>query len=237
MVKMISFLMLLVCHLSACNLQDSKYLHPCAGKYGSPQVIHNIKTKYHLENANIVFDEWYKEPARIPRNCDTIHSYIAFNNASLLSEDTFAISIGHLFFSDSSNSDVKYLDLRTENFWPMIGNVKTEFLLCRDSLARYSYQPITTFQDSENQVYQIIGKTFTKSDDGSKGLEIVATFAEDVKDAPKMAATIKKQYLKEIANRGLTEFSVEMRLQNPSCKLCQNKTYVVFFDKRNKNMY
>jgi hypothetical protein len=117
----------LVLCLLACNSQDSRYLQPCEGKYGSQTVIDNIQHQYHLEGAAIGFSEWYKEPARPPSNCDTIHLRIDARDSPVLSEDTFAVSVGHFFFNDSSNSTVKALYLEAIERWPGIGDVTIKY--------------------------------------------------------------------------------------------------------------
>ncbi len=223
-------------YFAACSPQDTKYVHPCQGKYGSETVIQNIKDRHNLKEASIVFKEWYVDPARIPSNCDTIHLNIAADNAPLLLEDSFAISVGRLFFDDPSNSSVRYLYIEGKDLWPSIGKVNIKYLISKEKIDAYRYQPNLSLENSENQQYRVIERFFSKSSDGEKALTIVANLTNDVNDPQKLAKVIKEQYRKEITDGHLTQFSVELRITSPFCKLCQSKTYLLFFDKANGNM-
>lgn len=221
--------------VASCENQDAKYVQSCEGKYGSQGVIWRIKEKHSLQKALIDFKEWYKEPASLPTNCDTIHLYIEADTSSFLLEDTFAISVGRFFFNDSINTGVKVLELEVKDRWPYIGEATAKYFLSREAIDEYKYEP-TLFSDSSvKQAYQVVQRLFERSSEG-EGLKIVANLPKDVKDPQKLAGAIKKGYIIETQDKRFIGFSFELRVVSPFCKLCRDKTYFLFYSNRNKKM-
>jgi hypothetical protein len=75
--------------------------------------------------------------------------------------------------------------------------------------------------------------TATETD---KGMKIVVNVKEDYERIQKLASTIKTQYDSIIKANNLSEFTIDLIIDSPSCKLCRSKTYNFFYDRRNNNM-
>jgi hypothetical protein len=226
------FLFLIIIFFIGCDLEGS-YKHPCAGHYGSENVIDSIVRRYNLKNATINFHEWYKDQLAMPNNCDTIHLILFSEDISFIRDDTFAISIGSIFFNDSSNKDVKFLHISAKDIWPAIGNLSINYLLDKKSFQNYN--TVNHLVDSDDMQYSISSENFYENANGG-GVKIRVNVPKDYGDIKKLAFGIKEKYKNVIKDKALSEFQIFIMIQSPSCKLCTDETYYFFYDKLNKNI-
>ncbi len=227
---------LIIISLENCDFED-RYVNVCEGHYGSEKVIDSLVRRYSFNNS-VYFAQIYKDyTAPKNSNCDTIELVIQSDTLPIFYNDTFAVSVAKVFFNDSLNKEVNNLKIEVNEFWPAIGKAKINFVVGREHLAK-NFLPIL-LPDTEKMEYEIIEESsYTQYSTGEtyKGMHVVVNVKEDYKDFKTIASTIKKRYDSTIKTTMLSQFTIDLIIKSPTCKLCANKSYHFFYDKRNNNM-
>lgn len=216
---------------------DDKYVNPCAGLYGSEQIIDSIVHRYKLNNA-VWFGEVYKS-YMVPKNynCDTIHLTISSSNMPFDYNDTFAISVAKIFFNDSVNKNVNFLNIDLIDYWSYIGSAKAEFKVSRQDINKENVTLLPTYlKEMRYEIKDTIPYTVYSAMGTEKGLRIVVKLQEDYKKIKELASTIKAQYDSMIKMDELSQFEIDFIVQSLVGKLCKSKTYNVFYRKTNNNL-
>lgn len=220
---------------SSCNFEDT-YVAPCEGKYGKQKIIDSIKSTLNLENISIT--KVYKNSDTIPTNCDTINMQIYGDSISdIVNANTFVQTISKIFFSDTANTNIKYLKLYVTNYSPVIGKMKATYVLDRNSSINNNAlnMPI----DTNYYGYKIIEAsphTILMANEKLEGMQIDINLVKEPKDIIGLAGEIKQKYNKEIHGKSLDEFSIYFNIETPNNKYCISKVYSVFYSKRNKDL-
>ena len=214
-----------------CDFED-KYVEPCAGKYGSQFFLDSIKNTYNKQHCYTYFGEWHKDYlAPKYNNCDTIHLRISFDTNTVISSDTFALSISKIFFHDTSNSYVNTLNIELQQLLPTIGREIVYFNVSRQNIEYPSYSFNSTI-GIQKMKFKISSKNTFTSYDGKEtreGMKLVIQSERDYPDMGKLAAEIKYQYDSLIKINKWADFEIELKPDTLNCKLCYDKTYYFYY--------
>jgi hypothetical protein len=225
-------LVVFVFALPSCEM-EGKRVQPCAGKYGSDSVIKKIERRYNLKDLYVGFAETYGDESILPKNCDTIHLVIGGSDIPYISADTFVVSIGRIFFKDPANKDVKILQINIKEDWRSVGRLTLNYLLNKEDYNSYDiFHPLI---EAEQMEFTVESEHFYKDNEG-EGLDVTANSQKDYRDYNKLALAVKGRYARVIKDKSLSHLRIDIRIVSPECKLCLNKAYIFFYDKRNKNM-
>ena len=213
-----------------CDFED-KYVEPCAGKYGSEKVLDSISTVYKKQQCYVYFAEWYKDYNAPKHNsCDTIHLRISFDSSTVISSDTFALSIAKIFFHDTSNKYVSTLNIELGQSSPTIDKEITYFSVSRSNIEQL-YLPDANMAGQKMKFKINSDNTFTTYD-GKKtreGMKLVIQSERDYRDMEKLAAEAKYQYDSLIKINNWDDFEIEIKPDTLNCKLCYDKIYHFYY--------
>lgn len=221
------------------HIDDRINPDPCATDFDGNGFIARIADRHALSTWSVRPRNYRSKMAMDPDtvDCGTIHASIGFSGHQEVGSDSFALSIARLFYEDQKNAGVSTLDLELVSLLDGIGRVQAHYVLGRSQLRGAEVAPPRSRVDAvQCTVVSEHPVTISMGDVQRKGLALSAQVVQCATDMAAVAARIKSRYDARIQQEGISELTIDIRVVERTCSLCDELVYSYFFVRENNNL-